>query len=102
MTDGVVELALVGAGRMGRMHLRALDPAGGRTSAVRVTDVVEPIKAARDALRCRGYRVHATLAEAIVLCRRTPDELEIHCHGGDAAVQRPPSASSRIFGANAS
>ena len=29
VTDGVVELALVGAGRMGRMHLRALDPAGG-------------------------------------------------------------------------
>ena len=44
------------------MHLRALDPAGGRTAAVRVTDVVEPIEATRAALRGRGYRVHATLA----------------------------------------
>src|SRR5690242_21400654 len=37
VTDGVVELALVGAGRMGRMHLRALGPAG----RVSITDVVE-------------------------------------------------------------
>ena len=71
VTDGVVELALVGAGRMGRMHLRALDPAAGRTAAVRVTDVVEPIKAARDALRGRGYRLHATLAD--LLAARRPD-----------------------------
>lgn len=69
--DGVVELALVGAGRMGQMHLRALDPAGGRTAAVRVTDVVEPVEAAGDALRDRGYRVHATLAD--LLAARRPD-----------------------------
>ena len=71
VTDGVVELALVGAGRMGRMHLRALDPARGRTAAVRVTDVVEPITAAREALRGRGYRLHATLAD--LLAARRPD-----------------------------
>jgi myo-inositol 2-dehydrogenase / D-chiro-inositol 1-dehydrogenase len=67
----VVELALVGAGRMGRMHLRALDPAGGRTAAVRVTDVVEPGDAAREALRGNGYRLHATLAD--LLAARRPD-----------------------------
>jgi myo-inositol 2-dehydrogenase / D-chiro-inositol 1-dehydrogenase len=71
VTDGVVELALVGAGRMGRMHLRALDAAGGRTAAVRVTDVVEPIEAAREALRDRGYRLHATLTD--LLAARRPD-----------------------------
>jgi myo-inositol 2-dehydrogenase/D-chiro-inositol 1-dehydrogenase len=71
VTDGVVELALVGAGRMGRMHLRALDPAGGRTAAVRVTDVVEPIPEAREAVRGRGYRLHATLAD--LLTARRPD-----------------------------
>jgi len=71
VTDGVVELALVGAGRMGRMHLRALDPAAGRTAAVRVTDVVEPIPEAREALRGSGYRVHTTLAD--LLAARRPD-----------------------------
>jgi myo-inositol 2-dehydrogenase/D-chiro-inositol 1-dehydrogenase len=71
VTDGVVELALVGAGRMGRMHLRALDPAGGRTAAVRVTDVVEPITAVREAVRGRGLRLHATLTD--LLAARRPD-----------------------------
>jgi myo-inositol 2-dehydrogenase/D-chiro-inositol 1-dehydrogenase len=71
VTDGVVELALVGAGRMGRMHLRALDPGAGRATAVRVTDVVEPTEAARDALRDRGYRLHVTLTD--LLAARRPD-----------------------------
>ena len=71
MIDGVVELALVGAGRMGRMHLQALDPAGGRTAAVRVTDVVEPIAAGRQALRDSGYCVHVALAD--LLEARRPD-----------------------------
>jgi myo-inositol 2-dehydrogenase/D-chiro-inositol 1-dehydrogenase len=71
VTDSVVELALVGAGRMGRMHLRALDPAAGRTRGVRVTDVVEPAAAAREALRDRGYGVHVTLAD--LLQARRPD-----------------------------
>jgi myo-inositol 2-dehydrogenase/D-chiro-inositol 1-dehydrogenase len=93
VTDGVVELALVGAGRMGRMHLRALDPAGGRTAltdpttarsprtsceatdprqiTVRVTDVVEPNQPARDALHDRGYRLHVTVAD--LLAARRPD-----------------------------
>ena len=53
------------------MHLRALDPAGGRTAAVRVTDVVEPTEATRDALRDRGYRLHVTLTD--LLAARRPD-----------------------------
>jgi myo-inositol 2-dehydrogenase/D-chiro-inositol 1-dehydrogenase len=65
VTDGVVELALVGAGRMGRMHLRALHPADGRTAAVRVTDVVEPTVTGREALRDSGYRLHVTLADLL-------------------------------------
>lgn len=71
MTDGVVELALIGAGRMGRMHLRALDPAAGRTRGVRVIDVVEPVDKAREALHDSGYRVHGTLAD--LLEARRPD-----------------------------
>ena len=53
------------------MHLRALDPSGGRTTAVRVTDVVEPTEAARTALRDREYRLHVTLAD--LLAARRPD-----------------------------
>ena len=53
------------------MHLRALDPARGRTAAVRVTDVVEPTAAARDALRDKGYRLHVTVAD--LLAARRPD-----------------------------
>jgi len=67
VTDGVVELALVGAGRMGHMHLRALGPAG----PVRITDVVEPSAAGREALRDRGYRLHVGLAD--LLAARRPD-----------------------------
>ena len=67
MTDGVVELALVGAGRMGRMHLRALGPAG----RVSITDVVEPAAAGREALRDGRYRLHARLAD--LLAARRPD-----------------------------
>jgi len=67
VTDGVVELALVGAGRMGRMHLRALGPAG----RVSITDVVEPAAAGREALRDGRYRLHARLAD--LLAARRPD-----------------------------
>ncbi len=51
------------------MHLRALDPAGGRTAAVRVTDVVEPTEAARDALRGSGYRLHETFTDLLAAGR---------------------------------
>jgi myo-inositol 2-dehydrogenase/D-chiro-inositol 1-dehydrogenase len=71
VAESVVELALVGAGRMGRMHLRALGPGEGRTAAVRITDVVEPSATAREALRDNGYRLHGSLTD--LLAARRPD-----------------------------
>jgi myo-inositol 2-dehydrogenase / D-chiro-inositol 1-dehydrogenase len=50
-----VRLALIGAGRMGRMHLRAL----ADSPSVTITDVVEPASTIRDALDGNGLRVHA-------------------------------------------
>ncbi len=50
-------LGLVGAGRMGRIHLRALDA----SESVRITAVAEPSPAARRELAQRGLAVHATL-----------------------------------------
>src|SRR5690349_10226159 len=52
---------------MGRMHLRALGPAG----RVSITDVVEPAAAGREALRDGRYRLHARLAD--LLAARRPD-----------------------------
>ncbi len=72
------------------MHLRALDQEGGRTAAVRVTDVVEPSNAARDALRDNGYRLHGTLAD--LLDARRPDGVLVaaptdrHTHVARAAL----------------
>ncbi|MAT71805.1 MAG: hypothetical protein CMJ58_20035 [Planctomycetaceae bacterium] len=31
---------------------------------------------------------HATAGEEVVVCRRAVDEVEVHCHGGAAAVER--------------
>jgi myo-inositol 2-dehydrogenase / D-chiro-inositol 1-dehydrogenase len=56
-----IALALVGAGRMGRMHLRAL--AG--SPAVQVACVVEPVAGVRDELASAGHRVHADLDELL-------------------------------------
>jgi len=61
---GPVRLALVGAGRMGRMHLRALaDPATRLVdpAAVQVVSVVDPVPAVRAELRATGYHVHGDL-----------------------------------------
>ena len=56
-----VRLAVVGAGRMGRTHLRALS--GSRD--VQVTGVVEPVSAVRDGLTATGLRTYSTLDELI-------------------------------------
>jgi len=58
-----VRLALVGAGRMGRMHLRALAPGAGLAdpSLVRVSSVVDPVPAVRAELRSAGHEVHSDL-----------------------------------------
>jgi myo-inositol 2-dehydrogenase / D-chiro-inositol 1-dehydrogenase len=63
----VAEIALVGAGRMGGTHLRAL--AGSPT--VRVTDVVEPYAPRREQCAAAGLRVHATVQD--LLASRVPD-----------------------------
>jgi myo-inositol 2-dehydrogenase/D-chiro-inositol 1-dehydrogenase len=51
-------LGLVGAGRMGRVHLRALSGSG----AVRVTAVAEPAETARFAIGQAGVAMHADVA----------------------------------------
>ena len=51
-------LGLIGAGRMGRVHLRALSG----SSTVRVVAVVEPSGAARDALDGTGFALHDNAA----------------------------------------
>src|SRR5919201_989519 len=50
-----VRLAIVGAGRMGATHLRALAPA----PSVRVVAVVDPLPAVRNAARDAGLRTYA-------------------------------------------
>jgi myo-inositol 2-dehydrogenase / D-chiro-inositol 1-dehydrogenase len=54
----VFRLGLVGAGRMGRTHLRAL--AG--SEALRVVAVADPLESARAAVEAPGISVHADLA----------------------------------------
>jgi myo-inositol 2-dehydrogenase/D-chiro-inositol 1-dehydrogenase len=63
VNETVLDLALVGAGRMGRTHLRAL----ARSRTVRVRDVVDPVPAVRAELSAAGFRVHASLAELLVV-----------------------------------
>lgn len=57
MSGGRVRIALVGAGRMGRTHLAALERAEGLTVAA----IVEPVAAIRDSLAARGHRTHPTV-----------------------------------------
>lgn len=63
----VTEVALVGVGRMGRMHLRAIAGA----PSVRVTDVVEPYAPRREECAAAGLRTHATVED--LLAARRPD-----------------------------
>lgn len=63
----VVEIALVGAGRMGGMHLRALADA----ESIRVTDVVEPYTPRRQQCAAAGLRAYATVQD--LLASRKPD-----------------------------
>ena len=55
--SAIFRIGLVGVGRMGRTHLRAL----ASSDAVRVVAVVEPVAAVRDALDAPGVSVHADL-----------------------------------------
>jgi myo-inositol 2-dehydrogenase/D-chiro-inositol 1-dehydrogenase len=56
-----VRVALVGAGRMGRVHLRALQAAAG----IAPVAVVEPVAAIRDTLSAEGLVVYETVDELL-------------------------------------
>ncbi len=61
MSAGPFRIAVVGAGRMGRVHLDAL----ARSDQVEVVAVLEPVEAIRRGLAERGLRTFATLAELL-------------------------------------
>jgi myo-inositol 2-dehydrogenase/D-chiro-inositol 1-dehydrogenase len=61
VNGGQFRIAVVGAGRMGRVHLDAL----ARSDQVEVVAVLEPVDAIRRGLADRGLRTFATLAELL-------------------------------------
>ena len=61
MSAGPFRIAVVGAGRMGRVHLDAL----ARSDQVVVVAVLEPVQEIRRELAERGLRTFATLAELL-------------------------------------
>lgn len=61
MSDDRLRLLVVGAGRMGRVHLAAIEA----SQAVRAVAVVEPFDAAREQLAGSGLALHADLADAL-------------------------------------
>ena len=70
-----LRLLLIGAGRMGRVHLRAVDA----SPSVRAVAVVEPFEASRAALADSGLALHADLDDALA------------AGGFDAALVAAPS-----------
>ncbi len=54
----VFRMGLLGAGRMGRMHLRAL----AASDVVRIVSVADPLASARDAVESPRLSIHADLA----------------------------------------
>ena len=61
MSGPVFRLGLIGAGRMGRTHLRAL----ANSSSVAVTAVAEPVERARSAIAASGRAVFADVGELL-------------------------------------
>lgn len=61
MTERAFRLGLIGAGRMGQTHLRALEGA----TTVAVTAIVEPVEAARFALAGTGRAVYEDVAQLL-------------------------------------
>ena len=57
----VFRLGLVGAGRMGRTHLRAL----ARPGPVAITAVAEPVAPIRESLTGTGVQLYAGVAEML-------------------------------------
>jgi len=58
VSEAPFRIAVIGAGRMGRTHLAALE----RSDRVAVAAVVEPVVRARAELAARGYRTHENVA----------------------------------------
>ncbi|HEX7299871.1 MAG TPA: Gfo/Idh/MocA family oxidoreductase [Solirubrobacteraceae bacterium] len=61
MSVDVVRIGIIGAGRMGRVHLDAL----GLSEAARAVAVVDPVAAAREAVAARGLATYATVDELL-------------------------------------
>ncbi len=61
MSEETFRLAVVGAGRMGRVHIAALE----RSREVEVTAVVEPVESTRSALARRGVRTFTAVADLL-------------------------------------
>lgn len=61
MSAAPFRIAVIGAGRMGRVHLAALE----RSQEVEVVAVVEPVEAVRSDLGQRGFRTFATVASLL-------------------------------------
>ncbi len=61
VSDRPLRFGLIGAGRMGRAHLRALAEAPGVETAA----VVEPLEGVRDELRARGVRTFAQVEQLL-------------------------------------
>jgi myo-inositol 2-dehydrogenase / D-chiro-inositol 1-dehydrogenase len=61
MASEPVRVALIGAGRMGRVHLEALQ----RAPTVQLAGVVEPVAATREQLAAAGIEVHETVDELL-------------------------------------
>jgi myo-inositol 2-dehydrogenase / D-chiro-inositol 1-dehydrogenase len=59
----VVRLGVIGAGRMGRVHLDAL----ALTDAATAVAVVDPVPAAREAVAARGLAIYATVDDLLEL-----------------------------------
>ena len=61
MASDPVRIALVGAGRMGSVHLGALQS----SETIELAGVVEPVSARRDELSADGIRVYAGVEEML-------------------------------------
>jgi myo-inositol 2-dehydrogenase / D-chiro-inositol 1-dehydrogenase len=61
VSDKPFRLSLIGAGRMGRTHLRAL----AESTRVSVTAIVEPVPAIRASFAGTAVKVHETVAELL-------------------------------------
>ncbi|MFZ1992602.1 MAG: Gfo/Idh/MocA family oxidoreductase [Solirubrobacteraceae bacterium] len=61
MASEPVRVALIGAGRMGRVHLEALQAA----QMVQLAGVVEPVAATREQLAAAGLEVHETVDDLL-------------------------------------